>query len=796
MAGIYDILRHRNTQCPVAIALYGDWGSGKTSAMRWLESRLDEWNDQEDTDRGENRPHPGNLPHPRVYPVWFDPWKYHTKEDVWRGIIAEVILAMLRVRSLRGHDKVQAIKFALRRFGAFLGRSFLTALSHISFKASAEAGIPGADGKDIAKASAEFEFTKEMSEDLYREWKDYRHPEKGFLNDFESALQTFIDLCLPRTEIPSELRGAKPRIHYHERIVLFIDDLDRCLPAVTLEVLEALKLYLNIPALIFVVGLDQNVVQSVVEKHYTEAGVSGVKARDYLAKLFQVELPVAPTGEQMKGYLSLQLRELDTATGNYWSKTLPDEYETIIADALATLTKSNPREIKRQLNSSLLFARSLAEDPELLTGDNALPKEQIFASGLAYYLIRRLIQQKYPPLAGRFEVDRTEHEWLEKASLIRQAQNWSAGRMKQIIEWASLDLADYNNAIVEWNQMHRNAYQDARKIDLGPGGVRMLTAENSQTDKAKEISRIASIEPPRDQSWEADWKNIYQRRPADDKGPIDSPFFTDPLLWELLRVPFHTHIAQRAPAAPSSRTAPPPFDITSLPPKMQQALLAATSQTADAFDPAKLATIEELALNDCGVTDVHLTHLTRCTSLSSLELRSNPLTAVENLPGNLRKLYLRRCTGITEVNHLPATLQRLSLRFCTGITCVDDLPETLLDLSLDGCTGIKAVDRLPKNLQALSLRECIGLTTLESLPGNLQTLYLSYCTGLTTLERLPEALEHLNVERCKNLTRLGPLPEGLRHVDIANCPKLDEETRGRLREWVQGGKKGERQLYE
>ena len=41
---IYDIVRHPGTQTPTTIAIYGDWGAGKTSAMRWLEGRLRAWN--------------------------------------------------------------------------------------------------------------------------------------------------------------------------------------------------------------------------------------------------------------------------------------------------------------------------------------------------------------------------------------------------------------------------------------------------------------------------------------------------------------------------------------------------------------------------------------------------------------------------------------------------------------------------------------------------------------------------------------------------------------------------------
>ncbi len=43
LATIFDIIRHKKTACPMTIAIYGEWGTGKTSAMRWLQSQLEDW---------------------------------------------------------------------------------------------------------------------------------------------------------------------------------------------------------------------------------------------------------------------------------------------------------------------------------------------------------------------------------------------------------------------------------------------------------------------------------------------------------------------------------------------------------------------------------------------------------------------------------------------------------------------------------------------------------------------------------------------------------------------------------
>ncbi len=69
-------------------------------------------------------------------------------------------------------------------------------------------------------------------------------------------------------------------------LCVFVDDLDRCYPGVVLEVLEAMKLYLDVPGIVFVVGYDEDIVTEVVlrKKDYGEK----TTARNYLEKFIQI----------------------------------------------------------------------------------------------------------------------------------------------------------------------------------------------------------------------------------------------------------------------------------------------------------------------------------------------------------------------------------------------------------------------------------------------------------------------------------------------------------------------------
>ncbi|WP_304608881.1 P-loop NTPase fold protein [Glycomyces amatae] len=85
-----------------------------------------------------------------------------------------------------------------------------------------------------------------------------------------------------------------------ERIVLYIDDLDRCPPDVVVKVLEAVHLLLAQPVFAIVVGADVNWLMRSLAQHYgpvlAEDAAPGdpKSALRYLEKIFQIPLALAP----------------------------------------------------------------------------------------------------------------------------------------------------------------------------------------------------------------------------------------------------------------------------------------------------------------------------------------------------------------------------------------------------------------------------------------------------------------------------------------------------------------------
>lgn len=98
---------------------------------------------------------------------------------------------------------------------------------------------------------------------------------------------------------------TQPEAQRVERIVLYIDDLDRCPPARVVEVLEAVHLLLAFPLFVVVVAVDSRWVTRALAKRYgdmlaDEDGAWDSKASplDYLEKIFQIPIWVRPLGRE------------------------------------------------------------------------------------------------------------------------------------------------------------------------------------------------------------------------------------------------------------------------------------------------------------------------------------------------------------------------------------------------------------------------------------------------------------------------------------------------------------------
>lgn len=101
-----------------------------------------------------------------------------------------------------------------------------------------------------------------------------------------------------------------------ERVVVLVDDLDRCLPPAVMASLEAIKLFLAVPKMTFVIAADQEMVRDSIAVSLGETNRSGAFAVRYLEKIVQlpITLPrLAPADAE--AYIGLLISASDGAEG-------------------------------------------------------------------------------------------------------------------------------------------------------------------------------------------------------------------------------------------------------------------------------------------------------------------------------------------------------------------------------------------------------------------------------------------------------------------------------------------------
>jgi hypothetical protein len=101
-------------------------------------------------------------------------------------------------------------------------------------------------------------------------------------------------------------------------LVVFVDDLDRCLPKTAIATLESIRLLLFLKRSAFVVAADNDFIEGAVRMHFAQSGITKDIATNYFDKLIQVPLLVPRLGlNEVKAYLALLLMQRAHSQGKF-----------------------------------------------------------------------------------------------------------------------------------------------------------------------------------------------------------------------------------------------------------------------------------------------------------------------------------------------------------------------------------------------------------------------------------------------------------------------------------------------
>ena len=345
---------------PVTVGVFGGWGSGKSSIIRMTRARLLEEKD--------------------VLCVSFNGWLFESYEDAKAALMGTILdeVRTNRKLSAKAQDLMGRLLSRVDWFRTMglVGKGALTlatgfpAFGLSDIRGIFKGGVPSAADLAALKDHADgvdVDALAKLLRDAPEE--DIRKTVREFHDDFAELIEE------------TGLRA----------LVVFIDDLDRCLPDTVIDTLEAIRLFLSAPKTAFVIGADEDLIHHAVERRFPEArGVRPDVGRDYLKKLVQIPIRVPPLGRsEIETYMALLFADLHTGddfatlldalkdrdsgggqTGHIerFDRTIakeilkpcPDELDDDLllvqqtGDVLTSGLDGNPRQTKRFLNTLLL----------------------------------------------------------------------------------------------------------------------------------------------------------------------------------------------------------------------------------------------------------------------------------------------------------------------------------------------------------------------------------------------------------------------------------------------------------
>lgn len=306
-----DVILHNET--PSTIGIFGEWGSGKTSLMLMIEDQLNKNN---------------------IKTIWFNAWKYNKEEALWRALILCILNNLNKDQKIDIETKEKLYEaISTEKLGQMqvdwleIGKTLVQGIGPLIL-------FPG-----IANCLSSGNLIDKISNAFTRQKIQQNQERISSIEEFDSLYKNLI----------------KAQVKENERVVIFIDDLDRCVPIQSIEVLEALKTFLDAEGCVFVVACDTRLINQGLKVKYPD--ISNIDLDEYLGKIVQFAFTIPP----------IHVEEAERFINNFDLSIGYSEISRLLSRTL----ERNPRKIKRflsdlKIKNQLVKSRNLLLQPECL----------------------------------------------------------------------------------------------------------------------------------------------------------------------------------------------------------------------------------------------------------------------------------------------------------------------------------------------------------------------------------------------------------------------------------------------
>jgi formylglycine-generating enzyme required for sulfatase activity len=210
----------------LVIGIFGEWGSGKSWILEQLALHFEKKEHRLLTTDGKEKA--------LILPIRFNPWRFEAEEH----LIVPLLMTAYDALNKQEVNNDKQLGDKLKEGASYFLKSSFAFASAWKFKI----GLPGVGSCDFNPETALKAQEKLLSEDAVELTSHYYN--------FENQLKKVTADNL--------------------KLLFLIDDIDRCLPERAVQMLEAIKLFLDVPECVFVLGVDDEVVERGIRYRYRD----------------------------------------------------------------------------------------------------------------------------------------------------------------------------------------------------------------------------------------------------------------------------------------------------------------------------------------------------------------------------------------------------------------------------------------------------------------------------------------------------------------------------------------------
>lgn len=295
-----------NIEPPFVMSINSNWGRGKTTFIRLWES---------------------HLKFTEIDSIYFNAWETDFSDEPLISFLGEINEKMSKI--LKGDSALAEKWEKTKQLGASISRKSLPGI--IKIMTSGLINIENVDVKD---------FFSGLTENIASESLSGYLEKKTEIIKFKENIESIIEEGLG------------------DKLVIFVDELDRCRPDYAIELLERIKHLFNVDGLVFVLSVAKEQLVSSIMKIYG----SQIDAEEYLKKFIDIEYTLTdpPKSKFIDGLLKSYGIDVLALESLYKPDDARQEIESAKKVLLAATDykKSSLRDISQTIGSINVAIRS------------------------------------------------------------------------------------------------------------------------------------------------------------------------------------------------------------------------------------------------------------------------------------------------------------------------------------------------------------------------------------------------------------------------------------------------------